>query len=137
MITCFYFVPYHLRLHPMPNPFIHVELNTTDVSKAKKFYGKLFDWKLKDLPMPAAGGIYTMINVGKGTGGGIMKQLMPKAPSSWLTYVLVKDIDASTKKAKKLGAKIMKDVSEVEGMGWLSIVVDPTGAILGLWEPKR
>jgi hypothetical protein len=30
----------------------------------------------------------------------------------------------------------MKDVAEVEGMGWLSIIVDPTGAVLGLWEPK-
>ena len=44
---------------------------------------------------------------------------------------------AATKKAKKLRAKIMKDVTEVEGMGWLSIIVDPTGAILGLWEPKK
>jgi predicted enzyme related to lactoylglutathione lyase len=31
---------------------------------------------------------------------------------------------------------IMKGVTEVEGMGWLSIIVDPTGAVLGLWEPK-
>jgi predicted enzyme related to lactoylglutathione lyase len=30
----------------MANPFVHVELNTTDVGKAKTFYGKLFDWKL-------------------------------------------------------------------------------------------
>ena len=32
----------------MANPFVHVELNTTDVAKAKKFYGDLFAWKLKD-----------------------------------------------------------------------------------------
>ena len=122
----------------MPNPFIHVELNSTNVPKAKAFYSKLFKWKLKDLPMPTPGGDYTMIEVGKGpgTGGGIMKQMMPQASSAWLAYVLVKDIDASTKQAKKLGAKICKDVTEVEGMGWLSIIVDPTGAMLGLWEPK-
>ena len=34
----------------MANPFVHVELNTTDVGKAKDFYGKLFDWKLEDMP---------------------------------------------------------------------------------------
>ena len=28
----------------MANPFVHVELNTTDVSKAKAFYGNLFNW---------------------------------------------------------------------------------------------
>jgi len=30
----------------------------------------------------------------------------------------------------------MKDVSEVADMGWLSIIVDPTGAMLGLWQAK-
>ncbi|HVS53870.1 MAG TPA: VOC family protein [Opitutaceae bacterium] len=120
----------------MPNPFVHAELATTSVPKAKAFYSKLFAWKLKDFPNAAAGGRYTMIEVGEGTGGGIMKQMMPGAGSTWMPYVLVKDIDASTKKAKKLGAKICKGVTEVEDMGWLSIIIDPTGAMLGLWEPK-
>jgi len=119
----------------MANPFVHVELATTNVPKAKAFYSKLFAWKLKDFPMPGFG-VYTTIGVGKGTGGGMMKQVIPGAGSAWMPYVLVKDIDAATKKAKKLRAKIMKDVTEVEGMGWLSVIVDPTGALLGLWEPK-
>jgi predicted enzyme related to lactoylglutathione lyase len=118
----------------MPNPFVHVELASTNVPKARKFYAKLFDWKLEDMPMPD--GTYTMIGVGKGVGGGMMKQCMPKAASAWMPYVLVADIDAATKKAKKLRGKIMKDVTEVTGMGWLSIIVDPTGAVFGLWEPK-
>lgn len=118
----------------MPNPFCHAELATTNVPKAKAFYSKLFKWKLTDMPMPD--GSYTMIEVGEGTGGGIMQQCIPDAGSAWMPYVLVKDIDAATKKAKKLRAKIVKGVTEVEGMGWLSIIVDPTGAMLGLWEPK-
>ena len=118
----------------MPNPFVHVELNSTDVSKAKTFYGKLFDWKLEDTQMGDLA--YTTVGVGKGTGGGMMKQLIPGAGSAWLPYVDVPDIKAATKKAKDLGAKVMKDVSEVADMGWLSIIVDPTGAMLGLWQPK-
>ncbi len=118
----------------MSNPFVHVELNTTDVEKAKAFYQKLFDWTLEDVPI--GGDSYTMIKVGQGTGGGIMQQLVPSAPSAWLAYVEVKDIKAATKKARTLGAKIMKDVTEVMGMGWLSILVDPTGAPIGLWQTK-
>jgi predicted enzyme related to lactoylglutathione lyase len=79
---------------------------------------------------------YTMIGVGGGTGGGMMQQMIPGAPSSWMAYVLVDDIAAATAKAKSLGAKVMKDVTEVMGAGWLSIIVDPTGATLGLWKPK-
>ena len=118
----------------MANPFVHVELNTTDVNKAKTFYGALFNWNLEDVPM--AGGNYTVIKVGEGTGGGIMKHPVPGAPSAWLAYVLVDDIAAATKKAKSLGATVMKDVTEVMGLGSLSIVIDPTGAALGLWQPK-
>jgi predicted enzyme related to lactoylglutathione lyase len=118
----------------MANPFVHVELNTTDVAKAKGFYGKLFGWKLEDVEMD--GGAYTMIKVGEGTGGGIMKHPVPDAPSAWLAYVLVDDIRAATDKAKSLGAKVMKDVTEVMGVGSFSVIVDPTGAALALWKPK-
>jgi hypothetical protein len=118
----------------MPNPFVHCELNTTDVAKAKSFYGSLFGWELKDTPMEG-GWTYTMINVGKGTGGGLMKHPVPGAPSIWIPYVWVDDIEAATKKAKSMGAKIIKDVTEIKGMGWLTIFTDPTGATLGLWKP--
>ena len=119
----------------MANPFVHVELNTTDVAKAKSFYGKLFDWKLRDMPMP--GEAYTIIEVGEGTGGGLMKHPIPGAPSSWLAYVLVEDVKATTGKAKALGATVLKDVTEVPGMGWFSLIADPTGAALGLWQTKK
>ena len=119
----------------MANPFVHVELSTTDLGKAKTFYGKLFDWNMQDTPMPE--GSYTMIDVGEGTGGGMMKQLTPSAPSAWLPYVLVDDIKATTQKAKSLGATVMIDVTEVMNMGWLSIITDPTGAALGLWQTKK
>ena len=119
----------------MANTFVHVELNTTDVSKAKAFYSQLFDWKLEDVPMGPES--YTMIKVGDATAGGIMKHPMSGAPSIWLAYVLVDDIEAATKKAKSLGATLIKDVTEVMGAGWLSIIMDPTGAAIGLWKPKQ
>ncbi len=119
----------------MANPFVHVELNTTDVSKARAFYGQLFDWKLEDMAM-GPDGSYTLIKVGDGTGGGLLKNPMPGVPSFWLSYVLVDDIRAATKKAQALGAKIVKDSIEVPDMGWFSIIQDPTGAALGLWQTK-
>jgi uncharacterized protein len=121
----------------MANPFVHVELMSTDVAKAKSFYGKLFDWSLEDMPMPTGDGTYTMIGVGEGTGGGLMKNPIPGAPSSWLAYVLVDDLKAATSKAKSLGAKVMKDETEIKGMGSFAIITDPTGAMLGLWQSKR
>jgi len=119
----------------MPNPFVHVELNTTDLGKAKDFYSSLFKWELKDADMGQMG-TYTLIGVGEGTGGGMMKHPMPGVPSHWMPYVLVDDIKASTAKAKSLGATIIVDVQEVMGAGTMSVIQDTTGAVLGLWKPK-
>ena len=119
----------------MGNPFVHVELNTTDKGKAKDFYGKLFDWKMDDVPM-GPGYTYTTISPGKGTGGGITDKQPGGEPSSWLAYVEVDDVAASTQKARSLGAMIKKDATEIPGVGTFSILVDPTGATLALWKPK-
>ena len=117
----------------MANPFVHVELMTDDLAGSNKFYGSLFDWKLEDIP----GMDYTMIGVGEGTGGGMMKNPVPGIPSHWMPYVLVEDVNTSTKKAISLGAKVVKEVTEVPGMGWFSVITDPTGAALGLWQTKE
>lgn len=114
----------------MANPFVHVELMTSDVAKAKAFYGGLFDWKLEDIP----GMEYTLINVGEGTGGGMMKNPMPGSPSYWMAYVAVDDAAAATEKARTLGATICKEVTEITGIGWFSVITDPTGATLALWQ---
>lgn len=55
----------------MGNPFVHVELSTTNIAAAKAFYKALFDWRLNDMP----DGDYTMVEVGEGTGGGMMEHL--------------------------------------------------------------
>ncbi len=120
----------------MPNPFVHVELATTDPAKAKAFYGKLFDWELEDVPM-GAHETYTLVKVGQGTGGGMMRQPVPGAPSAWLAYVLVDAVEAATRKAVSLGAQLLKEVTEVPGMGWFSVLADPTGAPFALWKAAR
>ncbi|HTW64733.1 MAG TPA: VOC family protein [Bryobacteraceae bacterium] len=117
----------------MANPFVHVELNTSHSGQAKTFYSQLFDWKLEDVPLGP--GTYTMIHPGQAPDGGIMQHPGPHGPSLWLVYVLVDDIQAATAKAKSLGAKLERDVTEVPGIGWVSIIIDPTGAMLGLFKP--
>ena len=119
----------------MANPFVHVELHTNDLQRAKDFYSKLFDWKLQDAPMPG-GGTYTLINVDSGTGGGMTTNQAPGAPPHWMAYVGVDDVRASTKKARDLGAKVVVDVLEVADYGTMSVIVDPTGATLAMWQPK-
>ena len=121
----------------MSNAFVHVELQTNDLAKAKKFYGKLFAWKLEDVSMPQ-GYEYTMIKVGEGTGGGMLKSMALKdLPPHWLPYVGVDDVAASTMAAKRLGAEILMEVTEVGELGRMSVFKDPTGAVLALWQTTK
>lgn len=112
----------------MPNPFAHVELNTGDLKKAKKFYQTVFSWSLRELPEMN----YTMIDVGAGVGGGMQK--MAGAPTAWLPYVQVDDVKKTLATAKKAGAKIALDFMSIGDMGAIGVFIDPTGASLGVWQ---
>ena len=70
----------------MANPFVHVELNTPEPKRAKEFYSKLFQWQLEDIPNPGVpDGTYTLIRVGEGTGGGMMRQIQAGRSDGRLT----------------------------------------------------
>jgi hypothetical protein len=119
----------------MANTFVYTELNTSDVPGSKTFYSKLFDWKLEDVP--GMDMEYTFIKSGDDPIGGMMKHPMPGAPPMWLPYVGVDDINAATAKAKSLGAKVIVDVREVMGHGHMSVLSDPAGATIALWQQKK
>jgi uncharacterized protein len=118
----------------MGNPFIHLELNTDDPGKAKHFFQELFDWSFEDVPMgPDA--TYTLIRTGGEAGGGIFRKPTAEMPTTWLTYVHVNDLHATVEKALALGAQVPVRNVEAAGMGTFAILIDPTGAALGLWQP--
>ena len=60
----------------------------------------------------------------------------PKTPPQWLAYVGVDDLEATTKRAKALGATVLQDVIEVGEYGSMSVIRDPTGAVIALWKAK-
>jgi len=114
------------------NPFVHLELCTPDTAKAKEFYGQLFGWEFNDVDMGSM--IYSTFKPSSGPGGGIFS--MPGMPTFWLAYVGVDDINAATEKAKSLGATIHKGPDEIPNVGWMTILVDPGGATIALFQPK-
>ena len=85
----------------MANPFVHLELNTPDLAKAKAFYGTLFGWEFQDNDM-GPNGIYSTFKTDNGPGGGMVA--MPGGHPGWLTYVGVKEIRQATDQARSLGA---------------------------------
>jgi predicted enzyme related to lactoylglutathione lyase len=48
----------------------------------------------------------------------------------------VEDIDASTEKAQSLGATIVMGPQEVPNVGRFTIITDPTGCNIAMFQPK-
>ena len=117
----------------MSNPFVHLELSTSDTAKAKAFYSSLFGWEFTDNDM-GNNMIYSTFKPSSGPGGGLFS--MPNMPTFWLAYVGVEDINAATEKAKSLGATIHKGPMEIPNIGWMTILADPTGATIAMFQPK-
>jgi predicted enzyme related to lactoylglutathione lyase len=117
----------------MANPFVHLELNTPDLAKAKAFYGALFGWEFLDNDMGPMG-IYSTFKPDSGPGGGITS--MPDGNKAWLSYVGVEDIKASTEQARTLGATIHMGPQEIPNVGWMTLMADPTGCTIALFQPK-
>lgn len=117
----------------MANPFVHLELNTPDPAKAKSFYGEMFGWQFQDMDM-GAHGTYSTFKPDSGPGGGLFS--MQGGVPGWLAYVGVDDIKKATEKAKSLGAQVFVDSQQIPNVGWFSVVSDPTGCNIALFQPK-
>src|SRR6185503_17127296 len=120
-----------------PGTFCWVELGTSDGEAAKKFYTQLFNWDFTDHPMGPAG-VYTMLTQ-NGKDVAALYQLTPDmtsagVPPHWMSYVSVTSADESAAKAKELGATLMKEPFDVQDVGRMAVIQDPTGAVFALWQ---
>jgi len=115
--------------------FVWDELVTSDVEDAKRFYGDVFGWTTADMDM-GGGFTYTMFKRSGDDVAGAMPLGDIPAPPHWLPYIAPDDIDATTARAKELGATVKREPWDVEGVGRLSIVQDPAGAVFGLFKPS-
>jgi predicted enzyme related to lactoylglutathione lyase len=57
-------------------------------------------------------------------------------PSVWVSYVSVDDADATVERATKAGATVFVAPMDVSDIGRMAVFADPTGAAVGIWQPK-
>jgi predicted enzyme related to lactoylglutathione lyase len=116
--------------------FTWYELMSTDPVAAKAFYSNVVGWGTQDMSMP--GMTYTLLTVDEIPVAGLME--LPEqarqagAPPSWLGYVAVDDVDATTDKAKGLGGSVHMPPMDIPDIGRFSVIADPQGAVLGLFR---
>lgn len=121
--------------------FCWTDLGTTDAAAAKKFYAGIFGWQYVDMPA-GPGMTYTFCQLGDQAVAGLYaigkEQLSQGAPPHWLPHVNVTDADETTKMATQNGGKVIREPFDVpmDG-GRISVVQDPTGAMVAMWQAKK
>ena len=109
------------------------DVTTTNLTQAKDFYGKLFDWKFNalqgtDLAVEIVAGA-TAIGTIRVADGQI-------SAFNGVVYVQVTDIEASCKKARDLGATVVPGFpfNLPDGTGAIGLLTDPSGHPMGMYS---
>lgn len=112
-----------------------------DQAAVKTFYVALMGWEAEDLPLPGDMGVYTMFRKdGHNVAGlGAMPPEMREhgMPSVWNSYVNVDSVDALVPRITELGGTVMGEPMDVMDSGRLLLFSDPTGAVVGAWQPDQ
>ena len=126
---------------PANGSFCWNELGTTDLEAAQNFYKTLLGWQIEESKATAAceGSeappmVYNEIVVEGRHVGGIYK-MGPEfggAPSHWMAYVAVEDVDAKARQVWELGGKVCVPPTDIPNVGRFCVVNDPTGATISL-----
>jgi predicted enzyme related to lactoylglutathione lyase len=120
----------------MGSPIVHWDLEVSDLQKAKAFYGGILDWRFDDSSFPG----YTTIDVGEEGRGGGMMQRPPEVPGCALNiYFGTDDVEATLAKAAAGGATVLNGKTEIPGIGFWGMFLDPDGIPVCLFEsaPRR
>ncbi|HET8930977.1 MAG TPA: VOC family protein [Acidimicrobiales bacterium] len=116
-----------------------VDLWTSDVDTARRFYGELFGWTA-DEPAPEFGGYFGFERDGARIAGAMGDMGEPgtdffmPANDAWKVYLATPDAEAAATSAVAAGAELMAPVTPVGDLGVMAVLNDPTGANVGFWQ---
>jgi len=107
----------------------HVEWDSTDFERTKRFYGGLFEWNFQPW-----GDEYLLFSVPGGIGGGFCKKPQVTPNPMPRIYVQVDAIEPYLQRASELGGGIAEPKTEIPQVGWWAFLTDPDGNMVGLFQ---
>jgi len=121
--------------------FCRVDLNARDPDGARGFYSGVFGWTGEFAGRAAQAGGYERFSLdGRVVAGmGRMSDAMREAgaPSVWVSYVSVENVDAVAENAEALGATVRMPATDIADTGRMAMIDDPTGGTVAFWQPGK
>ena len=115
-----------------------IDLMTSDVEGATRFYTSLFGWTAEGSHDDDGAWIYTNFRLGGKVAAGLGRQpeemTAAGMPPTWATYVATDDVDATTARVEQAGGTVMMPGMDVMDVGRMAIYGDPAGAVVSAWQ---
>jgi predicted enzyme related to lactoylglutathione lyase len=80
-------------------------------------------------------GSYCLLKAGEVVRAGLMHSPLPDTPPLWVPYVAVADCNATAAAARRLGARLIVEPTEIPGVGRFATLLDPQGACIAFMKP--
>ncbi len=114
----------------------HIEIGVTDLTKAKKFYGKVFGWNDEGV-MQQWDENYILVNLDEGQSSfGLYKVDVAPQDNKIVITMSVDDIDAKLKEVENAGGKTTRERYEIDPeIGFGGNFKDPFGNAWGVHSP--
>lgn len=109
--------------------FFWNELSTSDADKSRAFFASLIGWESRSMPM-VGGDEYVVFSANGEDVGGMYQ--VADAPSGWLSYIKVDDVDAALARVVELGGSVLREAIDIPGVGRMGVITDPSGAAVAL-----
>jgi predicted enzyme related to lactoylglutathione lyase len=110
-----------------------VDLGTSDVFDATRFYTELFGWTAHLAPEPEAGG-YTIFTKDDKPVSGAGPLFGEGQPTAWSTYIATADADAVAARVDAAGGKVLVAPFDVLDQGRMAAFLDQAGAPFSVWQ---
>jgi predicted enzyme related to lactoylglutathione lyase len=113
-----------------------MDLSSSNLEGAKAFYAGLFGWSTTDTGEEF--GHYNIVSKDGADIAGMSGKMpgMEEMPDAWTVYLAVEDATAAGEAAKAAGGQVMFEPMVIGDQGTMTILVDPSGAAVGLWQPN-
>jgi predicted enzyme related to lactoylglutathione lyase len=121
-----------------PNPIAWFEIYVQDMARARAFYEKVFAVKLERLPGPDIEmWSFPMQENAVGAGGALVYMKgFPHGMGNTLVYFACDDCAVEESRVVAAGGKIEKKKFSIGQYGFISLVHDTEGSMIGLYSRK-
>jgi predicted enzyme related to lactoylglutathione lyase len=127
------------------NPVVHFEMPYKDAKRVAEFYKKAFGWQMTQLGSEMGAYITAataetdanrMVKRPGAINGGFYDLSIPEASKAPSVVIAVEDIKKAAKDIEAAGGKILREVTEIPGIGLWASFKDSEGNRVSVLQPN-